>query len=105
MAKQHRKQQVVQSKDHRGQMIEEIFDDSLLPDANEIQQLYTIDPTIMDWLKQRAEKEQEFRHSAYYSKIKLIEKTEKGIRWVNYWGLFLSFFLLAGGMYLSYYLI
>ena len=105
MAKGRRKAQMTQSKGHRGQMVEEVFDDNLLPDATEIQKLANIDPNIMIWLKERAEKEQDFRHSAFSSKVTLVSKTEKGLRWINYLGLFFSFILLAGGMFLSYFLI
>ena len=59
----------------------------------------------MTWLKERAEKEQEFRHKAFNERLKIFSKTEKGSRWINYLGLLFSFMLLGGGMYLSYILI
>ena len=105
MAKGRRKAQITQSRGQRGHMVEEVFDDSLLPDASEIQKLSVIDPNIMTWLKERAEKEQNFRHSAFSTKLNLVSKTEKGLRWINYLGLFFSFILLGGGMFLSYILI
>lgn len=105
MAKQRRRAQVSQSENHRGHIVEEVFDDNLLPDASEIAKLSQLDPTIIDWLKERAEKEQNFRHTAFENKVDLVSKNEKGNRWINYLGLICSFFLLGGGMFLSYTLI
>ena len=105
MAKQSRRAQVSRSKNHQGHVVEEVFDDHLLPDASEIKKLSELDPNIIQWLKERAEKEQDFRHKTFNSKVKLVSKTERGLRWVNYLGLLCSFVLLGGGMFLSYTLI
>lgn len=105
MAKQHRRAQISRSKNHQGHIVEEVFDDNLLPDAAEIKKLSELDPDIIQWLKQRAEKEQDFRHKSFTSRVKLVSRTERGLRWINYCGLLFSFFLLGGGMYLSYILI
>ena len=40
MAKRKRKAQITQSRWQRGHMVEEIFDDSLLPDASEIKKTF-----------------------------------------------------------------
>ncbi|SFU49232.1 hypothetical protein SAMN05216480_10555 [Pustulibacterium marinum] len=105
MAKQRRRAQITRDKNQQGHYVEEVFDDNLLPDAAEIRQLHELDPNIIEWLKSRAEKEQNFRHDVYIKRVNLVAKTEKGLRWINYLGLFFSFLLLAGGMYLSYFLI
>jgi uncharacterized membrane protein len=105
MAKQRRRAHISNSRNHQGQVIEEVFDDNLLPDASEIKKLAELDPDIMNWLKQRAEAEQGFRHKAYNNRVTIVSKTERGLRWINYFGLFFSFLLLGGGMYLSYVLI
>ena len=105
MAKQKRKAQLVRKPGQAIGHIEEEFDDNLLPDAEEIAKLHQIDPKIMEWLKERAEKEQEFRHKAYFERINLVKKNERGSRWINYAGLFFSFILLGGGMVYSYKLI
>ena len=60
MAKQQKKQQVVKNQQGQGLLIEEVLDDNLLPDATEIEKLHRIDNNILEWLKQTAEKEQEF---------------------------------------------
>lgn len=105
MAKQSRKASLSKSENQQGHIFEETFDDSLLPDATEIQKLHQIDPDILNWLKDRAEKEQEFRHNAFSKRVRMVSKSEKGSRWINYLGLFFSFILLSGGMFLSYTLI
>lgn len=50
----------------------EVFDDNLLPEAEEIAKLHVIDPNILPWLKSRAEKEQDFRHKGYTDRVKLV---------------------------------
>lgn len=105
MAKQQRKAQLTKTDNHQGQTIEETFDDNLLPDASEIEKLKELDPNIVDWLKARAEKEQDFRHNAYNERLKIVSKSEFGIRTVNYLGIIFSFFILLAGMFVSYNLI
>jgi len=105
MAKQRRKAQITKKQGQLGHIYEEIVDDNLLPDADEISKLSKIDPDIMQWLKERAEKEQEFRQKAFMERLELVKKNERGSRWINYAGLLFSFLLLGGGMYSSYLLI
>lgn len=105
MAKQQRKHQIVKSAQGQGQMVEEVFDDNLLPDASEIEKLYKIDPQILNWLKQSAEKEQDFRHCAFNKKLELVEKTEKGDRRISSLGLIFSFIIVLAGMFFSGFLI
>lgn len=90
-----------------GQHLErtEEFDDNLLPDAGEIERLYTMDPTILDWLKSTTEKEQNFRHSETERRTNIVAKIEKGERNLNTLGLTFGFIIVAGGMVLSYFLL
>ena len=44
-------------------------DDSLLPDAIELEKLKILDPTIMDWIKERTAKEQDGR--LYFNQKKI----------------------------------
>ena len=105
MAKQQRKQQIVRNRQGQGHLIEEVFDDNLLPDASEIERLYQIDKGILDWLKKSAETEQQFRHNAYYEKVKIAKKAELGIRVISILGITFSFIIVLAGMGLSVYLI
>jgi uncharacterized membrane protein len=55
----------------------EVFDDNLLPDATEIAKLQQLDPDIVNWLKARAEKEQDFRHDAFNRRLGLVDNHNK----------------------------
>ena len=106
MAKQQRRQQLVRNQQgQQGHMVEEVFDDNLLPDAAEIAKLYAIDPHILDWLKQSADKEQAFRHKAFETKTDLVRNNERGLRKVNTMGLVFSFILTLAAMGFSSWLI
>lgn len=105
MAKQSRKQQIVKQGNNQGHLVEEIFDDNLLPDAAEIEKLKNLDPNIIDWLKACAEKEQKFRHEAYSKKIDLVDRSDKGIRRISTLGLIFSFVIVLSGMLFSAFLI
>ena len=101
------KETKVAGKNGMGHQLEhvEVFDDNLLPEACEIERLTLLDPQIMVWLKERAEKEQDFRHEAYNKKIKLLSKSENRITSLNFFGLSLSFLSLGGIIFFSYLLI
>ena len=76
----------------------EVFDDNLLPDASEIQALHTLDPNILEWLKERAEKEQEFRHSSHTKRNEIIDRNLKGEISTNKLGLTYAFLIIISGM-------
>jgi uncharacterized membrane protein len=97
----------IAARDGIGQQLEhtEVFEDNLLPDASEIERLQRIDPGILQWLKERAEKEQEFRHHSYQDKVKIIENQDKGTRRINTLGMILAFIIIAGGLVFSYFLV
>ena len=105
MAKQQKKQQVVKNQQGQGLLIEEVLDDNLLPDATEIEKLHRIDNNILEWLKQTAEKEQEFWHQAFAKKLKIAEDTERGIRQISKLGIIFSFIIVVLGMFFSGFLI
>ena len=106
-AQTHIRQTNLQHKDAVGHEIEhtQTIDDNLLPDAAEIAKLHALDPTIIDWLKERATKEQDFRHSFNNRRADLIHKNEASNRTLNMTGLVFAFLLFAGGMVFSCYLI
>ena len=90
-----------------GQQVQhsEVFDDSLLPDASEIAKLQRLDPNVVDWLKERATKEQEFRHNAYNTRLDIIKRTENSLNSRNTLGLIFAFLIIAGGGTASYFLL
>ncbi|WP_026730218.1 hypothetical protein [Flavobacterium denitrificans] len=83
----------------------EVFDDNLLPDASEIAALAVLDPTILEWLKSRAEKEQDFRHQAFNKRSDLIDRNVATENNINILGLCFAFLIIMGGMAFSTYLI
>ncbi len=109
MAKQQRslRQTHAISPNGRGQSIEqhESYDDSLLPDSGELARLQALDPTIIDWLKERAEKEQDGRIRFNDRKMDLLEKsTSKAFR-IDILTCTYAFLIIMGGMSMSYYLL
>ncbi len=89
---------------HAIQHTEEI-DDNLLPDAAEVKELHTMDPDILTWLKSRAEKEQDFRHSAYTTRLGHIERQNRREHNTGRFGVFLYFLLVSGMITVSYFLL
>ena len=81
------------------------IDDSLLPEAKELAKLKEIDPNIVDWIKERAEKEQNARHEFNNRKISLIEKEAKRNFTVDIITILSAFFIIVLGMGFSYFLI
>lgn len=104
-AKRKTRASISKSREQQQHFVEETFDDTLLPDAEELKKLKQLDPKIIDWIKARAEAEQAFRQKNFLEKIKLVSRNERGNRYINYASLFFSFLLLGGGLFLSYFLI
>nr|WP_315202314.1 hypothetical protein [uncultured Flavobacterium sp.] len=83
----------------------EVFDDNLLPEACEIQALAVLDPNILEWLKSRAEKEQDFRHLAHSKRNEIIDRNVRGEISINKLGLTYAFLIIVFGMAFSTFLI
>jgi len=105
MAKQQTKHKVVKSQQGEGVLVESAFDDSLLPEASEIEKLYKLDSHILEWLKEIAEKEQNFRHQSFQKKLEIVEKEERGSRQISKMGITFSFIIVLAGMAFSAFLI
>ncbi len=105
MAKQTRSQRQVRVQDNRGTGFQhentEVFDDNLLPEASEISALSEIDPNILEWLKARAEKEQDFRHEHYRERTEIVKCDVKGTQRLNMVGMIFAFLIIIGGMGIS----
>ena len=91
------KRQIKAAKTHEQQSLEhtEVFDDNLLPPSTEIERLNQIDPHILEWLKTRAEKEQDFRHGAYSRQQDHVEKQNKREHGTARYGLTIYFILVS----------
>ncbi|MFN5415488.1 MAG: hypothetical protein ACK5B9_00415 [Flavobacteriia bacterium] len=109
MAKQTRIQKQIHLQNSQGKGYQqeqlESFDDNLLPEANEIKELFILDSDILTWLKKRAEKEQDFRHDLIQKKASLLESEIKYESRNTFIGLFFAFFIIISGMALSAFLI
>lgn len=78
MSKHHRNTRGMAVNKGQGNQVQfehqESFDDSLLPEAVELEKLKALDPDIMNWIKSRTEKEQDSRHDFNNRKMTLLEK-------------------------------
>lgn len=104
MAKQQRS---VKARDKNLNQIEhhEFYDDSLLPSADELARLKEIDPNIIDWIKKRAEQEQDFRHQTVKDRTEIIKVHVKNEGILNKRGLTFCFIILVLGLLCSFFLI
>lgn len=105
MAKQQTKHKLVKSQQGEGVLVESAFDDSLLPEASEIEKLYKLDSHILEFLKETAKKEQNFRHQSFQKKLEIAEKVERGSRQISKMGITFSFIIVLAGMAFSAFLI
>ena len=83
----------------------ESYDDTLLPPAIEMLKLKEVDPKCIDWLLERAAKEQDYRHSFQDQRIKLAERHEKREHRIDLCAIFSALIVIVLGMVLSYLLI
>lgn len=90
-----------------GQMYEhsETYDDHLLPDATELGKLKDLDPTIIEWVKDKSGKEQGFRHKFEDKKVRVILRSSKMAFVLDLVTCFYAFIIVILSMYFSYYLI
>ncbi|WP_158991431.1 hypothetical protein [Mucilaginibacter sp. L196] len=109
MAKQTRNQKVNHLQTHQGRGVayeqSESYDDSLLPDANELAKLKELDPNIIEWIKERTAKEQDARISFNNRKMALIEGSTTKSFALDIITLIVVVIIILGGMAFSAYLI
>eukprot|EP00825_Cyclidium_porcatum_P014840 TRINITY_DN18115_c0_g1_i1.p1 TRINITY_DN18115_c0_g1~~TRINITY_DN18115_c0_g1_i1.p1 ORF type:complete len:185 (-),score=7.35 TRINITY_DN18115_c0_g1_i1:99-653(-) len=103
----HIRRTAIQDRNGVGQQLEqsEVIDDNLLPEPEIIEKYQRLDPEIFQWLKCRAEKEQEFRHEFNRGRMKNFSQGARGIRIFNICALIFCFCFLTFGSFLSYYLL
>jgi len=109
MAKQNRTQKVnhLQTHQGRGATFEqsESYDDSLLPDAEELCKLKELDSNIIEWIKERTAKEQDARISFNNRKMTLLEGSTKKAFSIDVMTLIIVFLIIIAGMAFSAYLV
>lgn len=103
----HKKQSNIVSPKGHGVSIEhqESIDDSLLPDAEELARLKDIDPSVMEWIKDRTAKEQDARFDFNNRKMRLLEKGQKMAYNVDIIAMVAAFLIIMSAMAFSYFLI
>ncbi len=77
---------------------QEMYDDSFLPSAEELEKLKTVNPDIVPWIMARVEQEQQFRHDAYNGRTQILAQSVKHEFKLNRTGLILCFIVLVFGM-------
>ena len=97
MAKQQQHTKVIATRNEGAIEQQTIVDDSLLPSADELAKLQSIDPHIIGWILERAEKEQDARLAFNANRIHLAQ-SEHGIVKLSLW---IAFALVLAGMVMS----
>lgn len=82
-----------------------IYDDSLLPPAEELAKLKELDPNAIEWIKERTEIEQDARIQFNKDKIRLMDKDMSHIFIQNIVCIAVAFFIILSAMGISAYFI
>lgn len=82
-----------------------VYDDNLLPAADELCKLSTLDPDIVPWVKKRTEIEQNARIKFNLRRTALAFREINYSAFITFVGLVFSVAIIAGVFYLSYDLI
>lgn len=75
-----------------------IVDDSILPPAEELAKLKEVKPELVEWVMDRAEKEQDARIDFNQGRMRLAKKELNGTIWVNVLSLAFAFLIVVCGM-------
>ncbi len=88
-----RKETAVVSPNGEGKQYEQTLtvDDTCLPSAEELTAYQAIDPNIVTFLMDVSKKEQEHRHKMERDKLRVVDKNERRVFRVNWWGMFFCF--------------
>ena len=78
-----------------------IYDDSLLTSAEELSKLQALDPSCIEWIKQRTEKEQDARIKFNLERVELAKQGMKDTKTLGLYSLSIIFATILLGMTLS----
>ncbi|MDR1370725.1 MAG: hypothetical protein LBJ72_11475 [Dysgonamonadaceae bacterium] len=84
MVQRHQRTTGIANRDHVAIEQNTIVDDNLLPSAEELEKLKQVDPSIVPWIMQRAEKEQDTRLQFNRDQMRLAYK-ESGMTHCALW--------------------
>ena len=82
-----------------------IYDDSLLPSADELEKLKQVDPDILGWLKTRTEIEQDARIKFNHDRISILSKNMNHVFIQNVICIFSAFFIILLSILCSAYFV
>lgn len=104
MAKRQKSQQLHANRGEVRIQNTQIDDDNFLPPAEEIAKYHEIDPTILDYIKERASKEQDHRHKILTERTEILKTDQANSKLLNVLGLIFGFIViitsLGGSLYL-----
>ncbi|MDE7188942.1 MAG: hypothetical protein K2N96_02230, partial [Muribaculaceae bacterium] len=95
------------TKDDSGVSLEHhaAYDDNLLPSAEELSKLKSIEPDIIPWIMERTEKEQDARIEFNHRRMNLAHKEVNCSALLTFFGMLLAAVVIIGVFYFSYQLI
>ena len=82
-----------------------MYDDSLLPPAEELARLKEVNPEIVTWIMERSSLEQEKRHSQDDQRLEMYKHEFRGSRRYNITALTFAFVVIIAGLSFSTFLI
>ncbi len=82
-----------------------VYDDSLLPSADELAKLNSISSDIVPWIMERTEKEQNARIKFNEDRMRLMEKDIKNTYNYNIVALIMAFLITIAFLIFSFYLV
>ena len=82
-----------------------VIEESILPAADELKKLQEIDPSLVKWVMDRCEKEQNFRHEFSNGRLNLTKKDLNGTILINVLCIVFAFILILCGFAASIFLI
>jgi len=85
--------------------LSERIDDSLLPDADQIAEYAKSDPELPQFIRESAQKEQEFRHYMSKQAMKMGNREQVLQHGLNYFGMLCAIGIAFGGLWYSYHLL
>lgn len=95
-AAQHNK---VQMKNNRAVVEQKtVIEDSFLPSAEELYKLKEVKPELVDWIMERAAKEQDARHDFNRARVRLAKKEMNGTIWINILCILFAFLIIIAGI-------
>lgn len=107
MSRGHKETRVLSGKDGRPSALQhkESYDDTFVPDSQELAKLKEIDPTIVEWIKKRTEIEQEGRLDFNSRRMTVLEKSSLRTFLVDVYTITCSLIIILCSMALTYYFI